>query len=207
MHLAHLLPFAGVSLLLAVTPGPDMALVTRNALAYGRRGVLLTTSGIALALTLHVAATTLGLSALLRASPSAFGVLKLAGGAYLAYLGVRSWLATRHLPPPPDTLAAAAPREQILRQGFFSALLNPKLAVFFLTFLPQFVDPAARPVPQFLTLGLLFAAIGWSWLNLYGLLVDRVRAVVTSSRARRWMERLSGTVLIGLGARLVLEWP
>src|SRR2546427_8372117 len=134
----QLLAFAGVSLLLAVTPGPDMAVVTKNALAHGRRGVLLTTSGIALALSIWVTATAVGLSAVLRASGELLFALKLAGAVYLAYLGVRTLLDSRRRPA--DLLADApppAPAHAIFRQGFLSAISNPKLRVFFVTFLPQ----------------------------------------------------------------------
>jgi threonine/homoserine/homoserine lactone efflux protein len=200
------LAFVGVSLLLAVTPGPDMALVTRNALAHGPRGVLLTTTGIAFALALWVTATAVGLAALLKTSALLFEALKLAGGAYLAYLGIRAWLESRRLPP--DLLGrvpATAPAGSILRQGFISAGSNPKLGVYFVSFLPQFVDPGRPILGQLLLLGAVFALIGWSWMNLYGLLVVRVRDVITAPRVRQWMERVTGTVLIGLGLRLVLE--
>lgn len=202
-----LLTFAGISLLLAVTPGPDMAVVTRQALANGRRGVVLCIAGITLALMIHVTASAVGLSALLRASATLFEVLKVVGGVYLAYLGVRSWLASRHTRAEPEAgstrpLAGSA---GILRQGFFSALLNPKLAVFFMTFLPQFVRPRDAVLPRLLLLGLVFAVIGLVWLNVYGLLVTRLRDVITAPRVRQWLERVTGTVLIGFGARLVVE--
>ena len=138
----QLLAFAGVSLLLAVTPGPDMAVVTKNALAHGRRGVVLTTSGIALALVIWVTATAVGISALLRTSGEVLFVLKLIGACYLAYLGIRALLESRSRPA--DLLAGmapAAPAHAVFRQGFLSAISNPKLGVFFVTFLPQFVLP------------------------------------------------------------------
>ena len=199
--------FAGISLLLAVTPGPDMAVVTRQALANGRRGVFLSTAGITLALTIHVTASAVGLSALLRASATLFEVVKIVGGLYLAYLGIRAWLAARHQP---EALSADTSRPQstglgILRQGFLSALLNPKLAVFFVTFLPQFVRPGDSVLPRLLLLGVVFALIGLVWLTFYGTFVTRVRDLVTAPRVRQWMERVTGTVLIGFGARLVLE--
>src|SRR5713226_2537832 len=103
----QLLAFTGISVLLAVTPGPDMAVVTKNALAHGRRGVVLTTTGIALALSIWVTGTAVGLSALLRASGELLFVLKLAGAVYLAYLGVRTLLESRHRPA--DLLANARP--------------------------------------------------------------------------------------------------
>ena len=201
-----LLAFAGISLLLAVTPGPDMAVVTRNALAHGRRGVFLTTTGIALALSIWVAATAVGLSAVVRASSDLLLILKLAGAAYLAYLGIRTLIESRHRPA--DLLAGtppAAPAHVIFRQGFLSALSNPKLGVFFVTFLPQFVAPGQELLPRLLLLGLIFAVIGWTWMNVYGLLVTRIRDFVTAPRVRQWMERVTGVVLLGFGARLAAE--
>ena len=202
----ELLAFIGVSLLLAVTPGPDMAVVTKNALAHGRRGVVLTTTGIALALGIWTGATAVGLSALLRASGEALFVLKLVGAAYLAYLGVRTLLESRRRPA--DLLAAApqpAPAHAIFRQGFLSAMSNPKLGVFFVTFLPQFVMPGQAVLPRLLLLGVTFAIIGWTWLNVYGLFVTRMRAIITAPRVRQWMERVTGVVLLGFGARLAVE--
>ena len=201
-----LLAFAGVSLLLAVTPGPDMAVVTKNALAHGRRGVVLTTSGIALALIVWVAATAVGLSALLRTSGEVLLALKIVGAAYLAYLGIKTLLESRTRPG--DLLAgtpAAAPAHAVFRQGFLSAISNPKLGVFFVTFLPQFVLPGQQVLARLLVLGVTFAVIGWLWMNVYGLFVTRLREVITAPRVRQWMQRITGVVLLGFGARLALE--
>ena len=202
----QLIAFAGISLLLAVTPGPDMAVVTRNALAHGRRGVALTTSGIALALVIWVTATAVGLSALLRSSGEVLFLLKIVGACYLAYLGVRTLLESRARPA--DLLAAtppAAPAHAVFRQGFLSAISNPKLGVFFVTFLPQFVLPGQPVLPRLLELGVTFALIGWIWMNVYGLFVTRLRQVITAPRVRQWMQRVTGVVLLGFGARLALE--
>jgi threonine/homoserine/homoserine lactone efflux protein len=202
-----LLAFAGVSLLLAVTPGPDMAVVTKNALAHGRRGVILTTSGIALALVLWVTATAVGLSALLRTSGEVLFVLKIVGACYLAYLGIRTLIDSRRQPA--DLMAgapqAAAPGVAVFRQGFLSAISNPKLGVWFVTFLPQWVLPGQAVLPRLLELGITFAVIGWIWMNVYGLFVTRLRAVITAPRVRQWMERVTGVVLLGFGARLAVE--
>ena len=200
------LAFAGVSLLLAVTPGPDMAVVTKNALAHGRRGVVLTTSGIALALVIWVTATAVGLSALLRTSGEVLFALKLTGACYLAYLGIRTLLESRSQPA--ELLAGvppAAPAHAVFRQGFLSAISNPKLGVFFVTFLPQFVLPGQQALPRLLVLGVTFALIGWIWMNVYGLFVTRLRNVITAPRVRQWMQRVTGVVLLGFGARLALE--
>jgi threonine/homoserine/homoserine lactone efflux protein len=201
-----LLAFIGISALLAVTPGPDMAVVTKNALAHGRRGVVLTTTGIALALGIWVSATAVGMSALLRTSGEALFVLKLVGAAYLAYLGVQTLLDSRRRPS--DLMAAApepAPAHAIFRQGFLSAISNPKLGVFFVTFLPQFVAPGQPVLPRLLLLGVIFAVIGWTWMNVYGLFVTRMRDFITAPRVRQWMERVTGVVLLGFGARLAAE--
>lgn len=203
---ATLLAFAGVSLLLAVTPGPDMAVVTKNALAHGRRGVVLTTSGIGLALVIWVGATAVGLSALLRASSGLLFVLKIAGAGYLAYLGIRTLLESRRRPG--DLLEGtppAAPAHAVFRQGFLSAISNPKLGVFFVTFLPQFVLPGQAVLPRLLLLGVTFAVIGWTWMNAYGIFVTRLREVITAPRVRQWMQRVTGVVLLGFGARLAIE--
>lgn len=201
-----LIAFVGISVLLSVTPGPDMAVVTRNALAHGRRGVILTTTGIALALAIWVTATAVGLSAVVRASSELLFVLKLIGAAYLAYLGIRTLIESRRRPD--DLLAGtppAAPAHVIFRQGFLSAMSNPKLGVFFVTFLPQFVTPGQALLPRLFLLGLIFAVIGWTWLNVYGILVTRVREFITAPRVRQWMERVTGVVLLGFGARLAAE--
>lgn len=201
-----LIAFLGVSLLLVITPGPDMAVVTKNALAHGRRGVFLTTAGIALALTIWVAATAVGLSAVLRASADLLFALKLVGAAYLAYLGVRTLIESRHRPADLMSMTPPAARgHTVFRQGFLSAITNPKLGVFFVTFLPQFVLPGQAALPRLLELGVLFAVMGFVWLNAYGLSVTRLRAVVTAPRVRQWMQRATGAVLLGFGARLALE--
>jgi threonine/homoserine/homoserine lactone efflux protein len=202
----ELIAFVGVSLLLSVTPGPDMAVVTKNALAHGRRGVLLTTTGIAMALSIWITTTAVGLSALLRTSGEALFVLKLVGAAYLGYLGVRTLIDSRRSPA--DLLASApapAPGHAIFRQGFLSAISNPKLGVFFVTFLPQFVAPGQALLPRLFLLGVIFAVIGSTWLIVYGLFVTRIREVITKPRVRQWMERVTGVVLLGFGARLAVE--
>lgn len=203
---ATLLAFLGVSILLVVSPGPDMAVVTKNALAHGRRGVFLTTSGIALALIMWVSATAVGLSAVLRTSGELLFALKIAGAIYLAYLGIRTLVESRARPG--ELMAGAtpaAPAHAVFQQGFLSAITNPKLGVFFVTFLPQFVLPGQQVLTRLLELGLIFAVMGWVWLNAYGLFVTRLRDVITAPRVRQWMQRVTGVVLLGFGARLALE--
>lgn len=190
--------FALVALVLSVTPGPDMALVLRNTLRGGRAAGFRTVAGIALGLVGWATASAVGVAAILSASATVFTALKLAGAAYLVYLGVQALLALRR-----GETHAAAPRRagSPFRQGLVTNLLNPKLAVLFTTLLPQFVsegDPAAKPV----LLALLFIAIGLTWLVTYTLAVG---AIARSRRFRRGMEALTGAVLIALGLRLAVE--
>ena len=204
---SRLFAFMGVSLLLALAPGPDFALVTRNALAHGRRGALLTIGGLAGGLALWVAATALGVSAVLRASANVYSTLRIAGAVYLIYLGARALWESRRAPAP-LTAEQPAPRRRaraIWRQGFLSASLNPKLGVFFVTFLPQFIEPGQAAIPRILLLGAIFAVIGLGWMTIYGLLVSRLRAVVTAPRVRLTLERVSGAVLLAFGARLAVD--
>ena len=206
------LAFLGIAALLIVTPGPDMAMVTKNALSYGRRGALLTTLGVGTSILVHATLAAVGLSALLRTASALFTVVKLCGAAYLIFLGARALWAARPTQSGEDNahsmadlvispMGAGSP----YRQGVLSALLNPKLVVFFATFLPQFIDSRQAVLPHMLFLGALFDVMVLVWLTGYGLFVTRLRAFFSAARVRRTMERFTGVVLVALGARLALE--
>ena len=198
MAAVHLLPFVAVSLVVILTPGVDMALVTKNALLHGRRAARATALGVNLGIFLWTLAAALGLAAVIAASAVAFAAIKLLGAAYLVYLGLRTLLGSHER-------VAVARRGNAFRQGLASNLLNPKIAVFFTSLLPQFVDAdQARPV-DLLLLGLLFNAIGVVWLLAYAELASRGRDVLRRPRVRRALDRISGVALVGLGARLAFE--
>jgi threonine/homoserine/homoserine lactone efflux protein len=202
----RLLAFAGLSLLLAVTPGPDFALVTRNALAYGRRGVVSTVTGLAAGIALWVTASAVGLAVLLERSASLYTLVRLAGAAYLAFLGVRAlWgRGSAHVTSGPRSRAGArAPG--VWRQGLLIAALNPNHGVFFVSILPQFIDPGPAALPQSLLLGAIFIVIGAAWMVAYGLSLTRLRDLLMSARVRRWLERVTGAALLGFGAKLVID--
>ena len=189
--------------LLTILPGADMALVAKVALVDGRPAALRTTLGICAGLPLHAAASALGLAVVLATSATAFSIVKIAGAAYLAYLGVQT---IRHAGAP----AAIAPaRPSALRtpflQGFLSNLLNPKVALFYLTFLPQFIGPGDDVFLRSEAFALSHAAMGLAWLTLYAWAIDRIGALLVRSGARRWLERTTGGLLVALGARLALE--
>jgi threonine/homoserine/homoserine lactone efflux protein len=197
-----LLPFLLASVLVTVVPGADMALVTRQVLVGGPRLAYRTIAGNLTGLLVHGFALAVGLSALIVASATAYTTVKLAGAAYLIWLGVQA-IRTSNRPALPER-PAAAPRHAFL-QGLLSTVLNPKPALFFLTFLPQFVDRDRAVLPQTLTLALIHVVVGLVWLTAYAHLVDRAKAVLTGPRVKAWLERTTGAVLIALGVRVAVE--
>ena len=198
--------FAIAALLLIMMPGPDQVLVTRNALSGGRLGGLVTMAGGALGLTVHAATAALGLSALLLASATAFTALKVVGVAYLLWLGVQTMRSARHTgtateedPEPASAVGWTA----YLRQGFLSNALNPKVALFFVTFLPQFLPAdAASPRGQALLLSAVFATLYVAWFGSYALMVDRFGRWLRRPSVRARIERVTGFVLVTFAARL-----
>jgi threonine/homoserine/homoserine lactone efflux protein len=151
----------------------------------------------------HGIALAVGLSALLVASATAYTAVKLAGAAYLIYLGVQALLASRR--PPVEVEVSAAGSRHAFLQGLISTVLNPKPALFFLTFLPQFVDRERGVLPQTLTLVAIHVVVGLIWLSAYAHLVHRARGLLTGPRVRAWLERTTGAVLIAFGLRVAVE--
>jgi RhtB (resistance to homoserine/threonine) family protein len=204
----HLGAFLAVAAVVVVTPGVDMALVTKNALLHGRRAALATAWGINTGIVLWTAAAALGVAAVVRESAAAFTVVKLAGAAYLVYLGVQALRAARRRAPTSPLSASPAASlgaRGAFRQGLVSNLLNPKIAVFFTSVLPQFIDNGESALPKLLLLGALFSAIGLAWLTAYAIATARGRAILQRTRVKAALDSLSGIVLIGLGVRLAFE--
>jgi len=195
--------FLAASAVLIVTPGPDMLLVIARSLSGGPRDGVLVAAGLVGGLLLHTAIVSLGLAALLAASVLAFNFVKWAGAAYLVWLGLQ---ILRHAG---DSATLDVPRvpyraRELLLQGFLSAALNPKLALFFLAFLPQFADGRAAPVAlQLAALGTLFTLLGCGSYALLSFVVGRARGFL-ASRARAHLERIAGALLILLALRLAL---
>lgn len=201
--------YLAVSALLIVTPGPDMALITRNALSAGRRAASVTALGVGAGVLGWAIASTVGVGVLLERSAIAFTALKLAGAMYLGYLGLRSLLGSVRTGPGVVAQAQAPAARQLddrgaLRQGVFGNLLNPKAGVVFVSILPQFVRPGDSPLRLLLML-IAFEVMLQTWLNLYGYLVSRAGGSRHGARIRQVMERVTGAVLIGLGLRLAVE--
>jgi threonine/homoserine/homoserine lactone efflux protein len=196
--------FSLAAMLIVLLPGPDTLVVVRNLVRDGRRTALLTVLGVLTGLTVWVAAAALGLSALLRASHDAYLALRIVGAVYLVYLGVQS-LRSRSV-----VLSEDAPvRRGLLGRGFGAGLatdlLNPKVGVFFVTFLPGFV-PAGYSVGHVsLLLGAVFVIETALYFAVMLLLVGRISTWLANDRVRRRMDRFTGVVLIGFGARLAME--
>ncbi|MBB5788887.1 LysE family translocator [Jiangella mangrovi] len=203
--------FAIAALVLIMMPGPDQVLITRNALAGGTAGGLLTVLGGVLGLTVHASAAALGLSALLLTSATAFTALKIVGAAYLLWLAVqtlRSAARTRRSATMDETASPAAPAPAArpwayLRHGFLSNALNPKVALFFVTFLPQFLSPGSgSPRAEALLLSAIFAGLYLTWFGLYVAAVERLGRWLRRPRVRARIEQVTGVLLLTVAVRL-----
>jgi threonine/homoserine/homoserine lactone efflux protein len=184
---------------LAIVPGPAVAYIVTQSIDQGRRAGLVSALGVASGGLVHVAAATVGLSALIASSATAFTVVKLVGAAYLILVGIRRILAGDSEEREPHALRA--PLRRIYRQGVIVNVLNPKTALFFLAFLPQFVDPHRGAVwPQVAVLGVIFVSVAVLSDMTYALVSDaiagRIRRTGTGAKVRRW---LTGGVFVALG--------
>lgn len=196
--------FAIAALVLIMLPGPDQALITRNALVGGRGGGVLTMLGGVLGLTVHAGAAVLGLSALLLASAKAFTVLKIVGAAYLLWLGVQMLWSSRKKAAAEESDAAQGSRNSYLRQGFLSNALNPKVALFFVTFLPQFLPAdAGDPRAEALLLSGIFGLLYLAWFGLYIAAVERLGRWLRRPRVKARIEAFTGLLLASVAVRLV----
>ncbi len=196
---ATLIGFSIAALVLFIIPGPAVLYIITRSLVGGRKAGMVSVAGIHAGSFVHIAAAVAGLSALLATSSVAFRAVKWAGAAYLVFLGVRAFL-DRSQPEPdaPDT--APAPLGKVFRQGFVVNVLNPKTAVFFLAFVPQFIDPARGSTGQILILSALFILLGVISDGLYATVFGSVGERLTAARwwrTGRWA--VPGTMYTGLG--------
>jgi threonine/homoserine/homoserine lactone efflux protein len=195
--MAELLAFAGLAAVVIVTPGQDTALTIRNTLAGGRRAGVRTAVGVVCGQAVWALAASVGAAALIVASEPAFTALKLAGAAYLVFLGGATLLAAVRGHPAGHDADAPHDRHE-LRQGLLSNLGNPKMAVFFTSLLPQFGESFAA----LLGFGLAFCALTLGWLSAYAAVVARAGDVLRRPRVRRSLDAVTGTALVTLGVRL-----
>jgi RhtB (resistance to homoserine/threonine) family protein len=208
---ARTLAFLGISALLTITPGADMAIVTRTALSRGRRAAFLTTLGINTGVLVWAFASALGLAALLVTSATAYATLKLVGAAYLIWLGVQTiWQTRPRDTSAPDDRARVETRSPgegfaAYRQGLLTNLLNPKVGLFYTTFLPQFIAPGEPVLVTSVLLGTLHNLMGFVWLIGYAYVVTRAGDLLRRPDIKRAIDGLTGVVLIALGFRLAVQ--
>lgn len=208
--LDQLLLFLPGSILVTVVPGADMALVMRQVFIGGTALAQRTIYGNLTGLLVHAAALAFGLSALLATSAEAYTVVKLAGAAYLVFLGAQTLLSAKRGEYRTAADGAAPPKgvpsmRMAYVQGFVSTVLNPKPALLFLTYVPQFVDETRPLLPQIAFLTGVHIVVGLIWMTLYAHLVHRAHRTLTRGDVRRWLEAATGVVLIALGLRVALE--
>jgi threonine/homoserine/homoserine lactone efflux protein len=205
---SRLWAFVVVATLLAVTPGADTLLVVRNVLARGRVAALLTVAGIAGGCVVHAVLSAVGVSLILVRSAEAFAVLRFCGAAYLIVLGAQSvrrwWRVDDGAPAASDPGAALRPSRRLRSfvEGLLTNVLNPKVGIFYLAFLPQFIAPGDAVLERSLLLAALHIGIGVVWLSVLSFGVGRIRPLVESRLWRARLEGVSGAVLIALGVRL-----
>jgi threonine/homoserine/homoserine lactone efflux protein len=206
----HLALFAAAALAVNLTPGPDMLFVVGTGATRGRRAGVMAALGIGAGCLLHIALAAVGLSALLAASALAFSLVKWVGAAYLVWMGLSMW---RRRQAGPEAGASARPKaggRSVFWQGAITNALNPKVALFFLAFLPQFIEPGASgQALAFVALGLLFN-VGGTVVNIVvALLAATIRRWLAArgagSAVGGWLQRAVGALFIGLGVRLALS--
>ncbi|MEK4229658.1 LysE family translocator [Solibacillus sp. FSL H8-0538] len=198
-----MITFILLTLFVVISPGIDTALVTKTAISHGQQAGYKTALGITTGSLVHTLAAALGLSAIIMQSAVAFNVIKWVGALYLIYLGVSAFiqLGQKKGAQPKKLSIGGSP----FKQGLLTNLLNPKVAVFFLTFLPQFVTNEGSAIIQLLAMGLTYAVLSILWFILYVFFIGYVREWLMSPIIQSRIEKATGIVLIGFGLKLALD--
>ncbi|TIH15311.1 LysE family translocator [Marinifilum sp. JC120] len=199
------LAFIPVAAILTITPGSDTMLVVNNTLTRSTTDGLCTVAGINAGLLIHALASALGLSMILMNSATAFEMVKLAGALYIIFLGVQSLRNSRKQE---ETKFSAEPCSKgisaSIREGFLTNVLNPKVAVFYLALLPQFISPGESILRQSLLLMTIHFSMGILWFSFITLALGRMRHLISGGKFKKRLEALSGVVFIGLGLKMAL---
>jgi RhtB (resistance to homoserine/threonine) family protein len=209
---SQVLAFTGIAALLTITPGADTMLVIRNVLSRGGKAGILSTFGICSGLFIHASLSALGLSIILVKSAATFQVVKYVGAVYLIFLGSQSlW---RMLKIKEDQLLKIEDqktkekfdiKKKSFIEGFLTNILNPKVAIFYLAFLPQFIGAGDPVFQKSVLLASIHAIEGIIWLCFISLFLGRIKAIIRRPKARKIIEGITGTVLIGFGVKLSME--
>ena len=204
----QVLAFTLVAAIMTMTPGADTLLVVRNVLRGARRDGFATMFSICSGLYAHALLSALGVSVILMHSAKAFMVLKVAGACYLVWLGIQSLRSAsreRAAPDPADASAIRVPVLQCFREGFLTNLLNPKVIVFYLALLPQFIGLDDAVLQKSLLLAVIHFVEGILWFTVVSILVDRSRQFFMKPRQRHLIDAACGTILVALGFRLAWQ--
>lgn len=198
--------FLSVSILINLSPGPDMIYTSARALSQGTKAGLLSALGIFAGCFFHIGAAVFGLSAIIRQSAVFFSIIKYAGAGYLIYLGIMALFAKKQ-ESAKIIAASEMSNQKIFFQAMLTNLLNPKVAIFFISFLPQFIDPSSTHVKeQIAFLGIWFAVQGTLILMIVAILTGWLRHyLIGNSSFRKWQERITGMILVGLGIRIIFS--
>lgn len=204
------IPFLTVALLIILTPGPDIALLARSALVGGRKQALITSAGITSGVLVWAIASSLGLAAILEESAVAYTAVRIAGAAYLVYLGIRIIISLRNsekqdIGIPPNRISLIGRINSPFARGTLNNLLNPKMGVLFVSLIPQFVTPGPGFAWEVIELAVIFDLMGLCWLLLLSHLLGTGRNIFRSARVRRTMDAVTGSVLTGLGIAVAVE--
>lgn len=196
--------FLILTLFVIMSPGIDTALITKRTMSGGQTGGYKMALGLASGSLVHTLAATFGLSALLLQSALAFEIVKYAGALYLMYLGISTFLSKKT-----DTVSPIKEEKSketsAFRQGLVSNVLNPKVAVFFLTFLPQFVQSDQNVTLQLLLMGITYTILAITWFFVFVFFINYLRKWLTTPSVQRFMDKATGVVLIGFGLKLAFE--
>jgi RhtB (resistance to homoserine/threonine) family protein len=198
--------FTVLSLFVVMSPGIDTALITKRTISAGKSEGFKMALGITAGALVHTFAAAFGLSAVLMQSAVAFEIVKYIGAAYLIYLGVSSFISKgKNNELVLENQKDISPKGSAFKQGFFSNVLNPKVAIFFLTFLPQFVNTQSQAATQLIMMGIIYTLLSIVWFIVFVIFINYLRKWLMTPNVQSMMEKATGIVLIGFGLKLALE--
>ncbi|MBO1511072.1 LysE family translocator [Metabacillus bambusae] len=198
--------FLVLSLFIVISPGIDTALITKRTISDGRKDGYKMALGLSTGSLVHTFAAAFGISAILMQSAVAFEIVKYVGAIYLIYLGLSSFITrSKKEFTNFENLNNSVMKKSAFKQGLFSNVLNPKVAMFFLTFLPQFVKTGENATQQLIMMGVIYTVLSIAWFFVYVLLINYLRVWLMSPKVQRIMDKATGLVLIGFGLKLALD--
>jgi RhtB (resistance to homoserine/threonine) family protein len=196
--------FLVLSLFVVMSPGIDTALITKRTISDGRKDGYKMALGLSTGSLVHTFAAAFGISAILMQSAVAFEIVKYIGALYLIYLGLSSFISKKKVASDENENNPEM-KKSAFKQGLFSNVLNPKVAMFFLTFLPQFVKIGENATQQLIMMGVIYTVLSITWFFVYVLLINYLRVWLMSPKVQRIMDKATALVLIGFGLKLALD--